>query len=249
MLDNNAPGIGHNSQMPYNPAVLAELEATTTDFMNASQTWLTLEEIETEEHAAQLADQINGLRGLWKKVDKARKEAKKPHDDAGNEVQAAFNPLLAKLKKAADALKPKLSDYANKKAEKEAEARRKAEEEAAREAAEAERAAREAEESGDLSAAVDADEQMKAAQKAREAAKRPANTSINSASGGGRTMALRKVKDVEIVSLRELFIALCNEPELHETLLRIATRRVRAAGYDDGPQLPGIKVILKEVIA
>lgn len=249
MLDNERAVIGANNPPPYDPDVLAQFEATAADFLRVTQQWLSLENIETEEHASQVTDQIDGLRGLWKKVDSARKDAKKPHDDAGKEVQAAFTPLLTKLQKAADALKPKLAAYASEKARREEEAKRKAEEEAHRQAEEAAKALREAEASGDIGAQVEAEEAAKAAEKAQKDAARKVDTGVKSASGAGRTMSLRKVKEVEVTNINVLFMALRDEPELQETLHRIATRRVRAAGYDEGEPLPGIKVTVREVMA
>lgn len=249
MLDHEIASVGHNNPPPYDPDVLAQFEATAADFLRVTQQWLSLENIETEEHARQINDQINGLRGLWRKVDSARKVAKKPHDDAGKEVHNAFTPLLSKLEKAADALKPKLAAYASEKASRETEAKRKAEEEARRQAEEAEKARREAEASGDIDAQVEAEEAAKAAEKARKDAVRKVNTGVKSASGAGRTMSLRKVKDVEVTNINVLFMALRDEPELQETLHRIATLRVRAAGYDNGEPLPGIKVTVREVMA
>lgn len=249
MLDNDRAVIGGNNPPPFDPEILASLTAKVEEFLEASQIWLKLEKIETEEHAGQLTDQIDGLRGLWNKVEDARKTAKKPHDDAGTAVQKAFVPLQTKLKKAADALKPKLADYASEKARREEEAKRKAEEEARRQAEEAEKALREAEASGDIGAQVEAEEAAKAAEKAKKDAARKVDTGVKSASGAGRTMSLRKIKEIEVTNINVLFMALRDEPEVMETLHRIATRRVRAAGYDDGDPLPGIKVTIREVMA
>ena len=185
MLDANEAGIGHNNPPPYDPEALSEHKSKADEFLAVTQQWLGLEKIETEEHAAQVTDQLDGLRGLYKKVDGARKAAKKPHDDAGKAVQAAYSPILTKLQRAADALKPKLGAYVEAKARREAEAKRKAEDEARREAAAAERALREAEASGDISAQVEAEEKAKAAEKAAKEAQKAPDTRVRSASGAG----------------------------------------------------------------
>lgn len=249
MLDNDRAVIGGNSPPAYDPDILAQFEATASDFLRVTQQWLSLEAIETEAHASQVTDQIDGLRGLWRQVDAARKEAKKPHDDAGRAVQSAFNPLLTKLQKAADALKPKLAAYASAKARREGEAKREAEAEAQRQAEAAKEAFRQAEAAGDIGAQVEAEEAAKAAEKAQKNASRKTNTSVKPASGAGRTMSLRKIKEVEITNINVLFMALRDAPEVHETLRRIATQRVRAAGYDKGDPLPGIKVNIREGVA
>lgn len=241
MLDTETAGMGHNNPPPYDPEVLAAHAAKVDEFLEASRLWLGVKEITTEEHAGQLADQIDGLRGLQKKVDEARKAAKKPHDDAGKAVQEAYNPLIAKLQKAVDYLKPMLGRYAEAKARAEAEAKRKAEEEARRKAAEAEAELKAAQESNDISAQIDAEEAAKAAEKAQKEAARKTDTGVKSASGAGRTMSMRTVKEVQITNINVLFMALRDEPEVQEVLHRIATRIVRAKGYDhETNPLPGI---------
>ena len=249
MLDQETVGPGHNNPPAYDPDVLADFDAKTTEFLKATQQWLELEAIKTEEHAGQITDQIDGLRGLWKKVDAARKDAKKPHDEAGKAVQTAFTPLLTKLATAADKLKPKLAAFASAKAKAEAEAKRKAEEAARLQAEEAEKARIAAEASNDVSAQIDAEEAAKAAEKALKDAARKVETGVKSATGAGRTMSLRKIKEVEVTNLNVLYMALRNEPEVQEVLQRIATRIVRAKGYEDGTPLAGINVVEREVMA
>ena len=72
---------------------------------------------------------------------------------------------------------------------------------------------------------------------------------MKSASGAGRTMSLRKIKEVEITNANVLFMAIREEPEVQEALAKAATRIVRASGYDKGKPLPGIKVNEREVMA
>lgn len=250
MLDRTAAGPGHNNPPAYDPEILKGLSETTTNFMDASQVWLDMEAIATEEHASQLTDQIDGLRGLWKKVDEARKTAKKPHDAAGQTVQDAFNPLLKKLKAAGDSLKPKLATYAEQKAREEeakrAEERRIAEEQTRA----AEAAKKEAEASGNIAAQIDAEEQAKAAEEAAKRAEQPVKTQVKSATGAGRTMAMRKIKEVEIENPRVLFLHYQNHPDVIDTLRRLATADVRAKGYDpEAKPIPGIKVTERNVMA
>lgn len=247
---NERASIGGNNPPPYDADILDDLESTATEFLRVTQQWLGLEKIETEEHAGQITDQIDGLRGLWKKVDVARKAAKKPHDDAGKAVQAAFSPLLTKLKKAADALKPKLADYASEQAKKAEEAKRKAEAEARAQAEAAEKAAKEAETSGDISAQVDAEEAAKAAEKAQADATRKTETGVKSASGAGRTMSLRRIKEVEITNLNLLFMHFRDHSDVRDTLQRIATAAVRSKDYDAATDpIPGITITEREVMA
>lgn len=236
-------GIGHNKPPAFDATVVTDLETTVSEFMSVTQQWLQLEKIENDHHAEQVNDQITGLRGLFKNVDDARKAAKKPHDDAGKVVQAAFSPILAKLKAAAEALKPKMAIYTQAKAAAEAEEKRKAEAEARAKAEEAAAAAKAAEEDGDIAAKVEAEEAQKAAEKQVKVAAKGPGTKVKSASGGGRTMSMRTEKTIKITNINVLFMELCDEPEVHETLARIATRMVRAKDYAERKPLPGIKII------
>lgn len=249
MLDNERAVIGDNSPPPYDLSEVAEFETNVEEFMRVSQQWLSLDKVETEEHASQMTDQISGLRGLYKKIDTARKAAKKPHDDAGKAVQSAFTPMLTKIQKAADALKPKLAVYASAKAEAEAKIKAEAEEAARKEAEAAQAALEKAQASNDIAATVDAEAQAKAAEEAQKAAAKPAKSNIKSASGGGRTMSIRKTKTVEITNINVLFMHYRDHPDVHATLSRLATADVRASGYDEGTAIPGIDVKITETIA
>lgn len=247
MLDNERAVMGDNNPPAYDPETLSEWDIKVTDFLKATQTWLKMEEIKTEEHAGQLTDQIDGLRGLYKKVDTARKDAKKPHDDAGKEVQAAFTPLLTKLKTAADKLKPKLADYATAKAKAEAAEKARLEEEARKKAEEAEAELQKAEAEGDISAKVDAEAKAKEAEQVAKQAAKKTETGVKSATGAGRTMSLRTIKDVEITNINPVFMRYRDHPDVHDTLQRLATAEVRAKGFEG--EIPGVKIIEREVMA
>lgn len=249
MPEENQGGMGHNNPPAYDTEVHAELASKVDDFMKATQAWLNLDKIETEEQAGLVTDQIDGLRGLYKNVDTERKTRKKPHDNAGTEVQTAFNPLLTKLKMGADSLKSKLAEYASAQEAKAAAEKAAAEAEAKRLADEAEAERLASLETGDISAQVDADEKAAQAEVAQKAASAPKKTNVKSATGAGRTMSLRTVKEVEVTNLNVLYMALRDEPEVAALLTSIATRRVRAAGYDEGKPLPGIKVNVRSVMA
>lgn len=249
MPDGSPAPAGHNNPPAFDPEVLSALSAKTEEFLEVTQKWLELDKIETEEHAGQVTDQIDGLRGLFKKVDTARKDAKRPHDEAGKAVQAAFSPVLEKLKRAADALKPKLAAFAAAKAAREAEEQRKAQEEADRKAAEAEAARKAAEESGNIGAQVDAEEAAKAAEAAQKDAARPTKSNVKSATGAGRTMSLREVKEVEVTNINVLFMHYKEREEVAELLKRLATADVRAKDYDPEKPIPGVKVTTRSVMA
>lgn len=242
--------VGHNNPPAYDPEILGDLEKRTAEFLEVTQEWIDLDEIVDESQAGLCTDQIDGLRKLWKEADGARKAAKKPHDDAGKEVQSAFNPILQKLKRAADALKPKVEAYTIERQKAEAAKLAEQEEEARKNREVAEALAKEAAESGDINAQVEAEEQIKSATQAeRDAAKGP-SAKVKSTTGSGRTMSMRKVKEVEITNINTLFMHFKDEPKVAELLKSLATAKVRSKGYDpEKDPIGGIKVTERSAIA
>lgn len=249
MLDENTAGIGHNKPPSYDLEAFSAHKEKVDEFLGVTKQWLDLEAIKTPEHAEQVTDQIDGLRKLWTKIDNARKGEKKPHDVAGQEVQDAFNPLLKKVKTAGDKLKPKLATYASEKAAEAERAKAAQEAEAKRLADEAAEELRKAEESNDIGAQIEAEEKAAQAEESKKLAAKKVTTQVRSASGAGRTMSVRKVKEVEITNANLLFMAVRDDPVVQEALKTVATRIVRAAGYDDGPALAGVKVNIRETVA
>lgn len=239
-------GMGHNNPPAYDLAAFEELQNDAAAFIAASNAWLKTP-IDTEEKAEKLSDQIDGLRKLYKRADEARKDAKKPHDDAGKEVQAAFAPVLDRVTKCADLLKPVLAGYLKAKAE--AEAKRKAEEaEAARKAKEeADRLAAEAEATGDIDAIVEAEERAKEAKKLEKAAAKPVSTGVRSASGAGRTMSIRKRKVCKIEAINAAFVSFRDDPKVADLLISLANARANSAGFEG--TIPGFKIEEVENVA
>lgn len=240
--------IGHNAGPPFSPEIHEQFTDRASEFIDASQKWLDLPEIAEEAHAQALTDQIDGLRKLFKKVEDARRDAKQPHLDAGKAVDDAFNPIKKRLEACADKLKKKLEPWLiaqRKKAE--------AEERARREAAEAERlaaeeAARKAEAKNNLAAQFEAEEAQKRAAEAEKLAKQKIDTNAKSATGAGRTIALRTVREVEITNIRLLFMHYQNRPEVADLLQRLAQADMRAADVDH-TKIPGIVVNERQVAA
>lgn len=245
---NDLPGLGHNNPPPYDPDVLRELGQRTDAFVKASDAWLKTE-ITSDTLAGQLADQITGLRKVWKQVDTARTAQKKPHLDAGKAVDEAYKPLLTMLEKSADALKKLADGYAKKKrAEEEA---RKAEEKrkADQIAEEARLKAMDAESSGSISAQVEAEEAQKRAAEAQKQAAAPVDTRIRSATGAGRTLAERRIKVVTVENYRQLFLHYQAHPQVRELLHRLATADARAASFPEGGTIPGCTITTELTIA
>lgn len=224
-------GMGHNNPPPYDQATLDELANDCAAFIDASNAWLKTE-VDSDEKAEKLSDQIDGLRKLYKRTNAARADAKKPHDDAGEEVQAAFKPILDRLTIATGKLKPKLAAFALAK-QKAEEARKAAAAEEARKAkAEADRLAAEAAASDDIESVIEANEAAERAADLEKAANTKADTGIRSASGAGRTMSLRKRKACAIANINLAFRTMRDEPKVAELLIQLANARANAADFD-----------------
>lgn len=229
---------------PFDAGKIALYSANVSSFCDACGAWKDLGRIETTEQSERLTDFVAGARGLVKKIEDARKAEKKIHDDRGKAVQAAFFPLLTKLERVLDEMKVMQGDWLRREdariaAEKAEKAR------IAREEAEAaERALAAAEARNDISGVVDAEAAMKAAEVAQAEAARTVKASAGSATGGGRTMALRKTKFAVITSPRAVFMHFEKHPDVMETLQRLANAAVRA-----GETVPGTEIETKETAA
>lgn len=229
MNDMTAP-LGHNLPPPYDPAVLEAHARSTMAFLDAAGEYLDLGTIETEEQAGRLNDFITGARGLYKKIEDARKAAKKPHDDAGKAVTAAFSPLLDRLERTVEKMKPMLGDYLRRKeaAERAEQARQRAEaEEKARQAAAlaAQAAAR-----NDISGEIEAERLAKEAADQAKAASREVKVSAGSATGAGRAVSMREHRSGEISNWNGAYYHFREHPELKATLQRLTDAMFRAAG-------------------
>lgn len=223
---------------------IALYSANVASFCDACGAWKDLGRIETQEQSERLTDFVAGARGLAKKIEDGRKAEKKVHDDRAKAVQSAYSPLLAKLDLVLNMMKEMQGDWLRREnarieAEK-AEAARIAREEA--EAAERARIAAEAR--NDISGIVDAETAAKAAEEKAAEAARETRARAGSATGGGRTMALRKTKFAEIHNPRACFVFFEKHPDLLDTLQRLANAAVRA-----GETVPGVNVIEKETAA
>lgn len=243
--DDAPPPRGHNNPPPYDPEAFAALVNDAKAFADAGGEWLDLKKIETEEQAQYLVDFIDGARKKLKDVEAWRKDAKRPHDEAGKAVQdAAAKPkgfLESSIKKALDLLTPYQVEQKRKREE---EARRR-EEEARRQKEEADRLAAQAAARNDIAGEVEAERQRKEAEKAEKAAQRPVTGAVGSATGGGRTVGLVTVRSAVIDSPMQVFMFFRDRPEVLDVLQRLANGYVRAASFDGKP-IPGTHTITEE---
>lgn len=245
MLDTDMAGMGHNGGPAFDPEEVARLDAAGQQFLDAAAQWLENGDLETEEDAKLLNDFMAGVKARAKIAEDARVKAKKPHDDAGKAVQAAFLPVIDKMKLANTKVQPLLTKWLQQQ-----EAKRLAEVERQRAAAkaaqdEADRLAAAAAARNDISGEVDAEAARKAANDAAKDAERLAKKSSNvgSATGGGRTASLRPVIEVEVTNVRVLFMRYMDRPEVIECLRNLAAREARQASFDVKTQtIAGAKI-------
>ena len=236
---------GGNSPPPYREETVKEHDAKASEFLDAAGEWLALQEITSEEQASQLNDFISGLKKRRTQTDNDRKADKKPHDDAGKTVQAAYSPILEKLKRAIDRVTPMQTAWLTKQDEIRREEARKAEEAARKAAEEAEQKAAQAASRNDISGEVEAEEAAKAAAAAQKDAERAAKSRANvkSATGGGRTTSLRTYVTAEVTNPRAAFMHYAENPDLLACMKTLAEREARAAGFDaEKDTIPGVKL-------
>lgn len=212
----------------YDPAKHAELAAHVDVFCDAAGKWLDIKTVQSAEQSERLTDFITGARTLHKRVEDARKLAKKPWDDLGQQVQDAFAPMVAKLDKLGKSMKAMQADYLKRESDRLAEEKRQAAIKAAEARAEAERLAAIAAQNNDISGQVEAEALLKAADKAVKQAAKPVKAQAGSATGAGRVMSLRKSKHVRIDNVKLAFAYFANAPEVAELLEQLATRAARA---------------------
>lgn len=238
---------GGNNPPPYDPDTHAALQKKVDAFNDAGKAWLDLKEIASEGQSEKLTDFVSGARKLWKEVDTARSDAKRPHDDAGAAVQNAYKPLLDLLTRLADKVKPLQTAWLAKLAreEEERKAALRREEEAKRKAAE--EAAAVAAATNDTAAEVEAERLAKEAADAAKAAAKTTTVKAGSATGAGRSMSLRTIREVEIVEPLQVFMRFRAHPEMLELLKRLAEREVRAADWPADGTITGAKITTRQV--
>lgn len=236
--------IGHNNP----PIVPEEIAAKAKDFNEAAKAWLDLKVIDSQERAEKATDFIDGARKTFKLIDTARKDAKKPHDDAGKAVQDAFNPLLEAITRAADGVKAMTAVWLKKENDRVAAEKAEAAKKAAAEKAEADRLAAEAAASNDIAAQVEAGAAQKAAEAAQKAASKVEKVGAASSTGAGRKVSLRKHYTCTVDKIGPALSYYREHPDVIALIERLATAEVRGQdGEKVAPQ--GFKLHVEEKAA
>jgi hypothetical protein len=245
MLDDVPAATGHNNPPQYRADIVEAHAAKANEFLDAGGAWLDLKEITTDEQSGKLTDFISGIKQVAKTVEEDRKQDKKPHDDAGKSVQAAYVPILDKLKLAISKVTPMQTAWLEK-----VEAAQKAE--AARQRAEAEAAARAAAEMerraqarNDIAGEAEAEEARKKVAQMKRQAERTANAPARStsATGAGRAVSMRTTWHAELTNPRVAYMHFAEHPEIKATLIRLAEQQARSQGFDPTKDtIPGVKL-------
>lgn len=239
--------IGANNPPAYDQSVVEQLNEKAASFLDVAAEWISKGELNTENDAQLLNDFITGVKKNKTEAETARKAAKKPHDDAGKAVQAAFKPISEKLDAAVSKVSPLLTAFLQKKeVKRQAEiARQRQEAEAAR--LEAERKAAQAAARNDISGEIDAQAAQHAADtlaKEAAAAAKSKGASISSATGGGRTASLRTTYSAEVDNVRAVFMRYQSHPALIECMCALANAEIRSKGFDPKSMtIPGVKIV------
>lgn len=179
--------IGHNN--PPEPTAFDAFTIHIGDLFEEAKNHLDGAGINTEAEAEAVSKLLDLIRTAAKDADKARVEAKKPHDDAAKAVQALWKPLLERADLAVDTCKKVLAPWLERKEA----AARAAAEAARREADERAQAAQEAMRQADISDLASrerAEALVKDADRAATAANRAEKTRAQ-ATGGARATTLR----------------------------------------------------------
>ena len=230
--------------LPYDPVVHETLRLNVEAFCDAAGAWLDLKTINSTAQSERLTDFVAGSRGLYKKVDTARDAAKRPYDEKGDKVQKAFKPLMDKVEKIGKAMKVIQADWLERE-ERRIEAEKRAAREAAEKAqAEADALAAQAAARNDISGQVDAEASQKEAEALAKAANRKETAKAGSATGGGRTMALRTQKYAEVTNWNMVLLHFKNDQRVRDLLQSLADAEARA-----GVTVPGTETKERKVAA
>lgn len=182
-------------------------------------------DVTSDDQEAALDGLMDDLRKAKKDADAQRTAEKKPHDEAGKAVQAAWKPLLDRCDMGLDAIKAALTPYRTARQAAKDEAARIAREQAAEKLAEAQAALRT---SDDLEARFDAEAQLEQAAKLTAVANR-----IDRSATGLRTYWEAEITDRKAALLH--YIA--RQPERFEALIQqMANEDARG----DRAPVPGI---------
>lgn len=202
-------------------------------------------------NAQEMRDHIGYGGKLAKEIDSKRDEEKRPHLEAGRQIDNAYKPLVSECDDVVKAMKRKLAAWMD---AREREARAKAEEAARklREAEEAARKAQEPEEEDDpfLAATAGATEHdVKATHAEAKTAQAEAMAAgrVSSAAGGFKAAGLKTVRKAKVTDWSALAAHYVETFEVRLLLEKLANADIRHA-KGAAVQIPGVEIVEERVL-
>lgn len=238
------PQAGHNAPPPYDAEVLESLAQQARDFADAAGAWKEAGPIETSEQAEKANDFLAQGRKLFKSVEDTRKAEKEPHLSAGRQIDKDFKTVTSIVETAAGMVKPLVEAFLKEQQRIADERRREEQRRAAEEAARAEEARKAAEARNDAVGMAEADAAADAAQETAKEAEKASSAKVGSATGAGRTAALRTKKVVTIVNDLAMLRHYRNHPEMKALLMKLAQAEARAGAAE----IPGCEIKEEKVL-
>jgi hypothetical protein len=203
----------------------------------------------TEANAQFVRDHVGYGGKLAKEIDATRDDKKRPHLEAGRQIDGAYKPLIEECDKIIKGLKQKLAAFLD---AREREAKRIAEE-ARRKLEEAERLAAKAEEEPEeddpFLAATAPVIDVKAAHVEAKIAEGQALAAsrVSSAAGGFAATSLRTKRSAKVTDWSALAAHYINSGELRATLQKLADADIRHA-KGAAIVLPGVEIVEERVL-
>lgn len=239
--DSARHGIGGNN--PPEPIDVTAIKEKVDERIDIANRWIVERPTLTD---ADMADKANGLKTqlleLKREVDKLRRDAKKPLEDAEAAIDAQFKPLIDLVERAYKAISDKLTAYLQEQqrlareeqARKQAEARRQREEAEAAAQAAAEEAKRTG---GDaLRAQQEADAKARLAAQAEKDAAKPVKVQLRG-DYTTKAVSLRTTWRAEVVDEKEALKSYGKHPVVRAAALKaaleLATAEAKVAKRED----------------
>jgi len=196
----------------------------------------------SDDNAGEARDLIGIAKKLAKDIDAKRDEEKRPHLDAGREIDGTYKPLVESAKYACSTLEKSLTEFIVEQKRKAEEIRRAAEAKAAEEAAKAKALADDA-----LLGESTAEAAQEAANAAEIATAKEKMAGNVKGSEGFRAAGLRTIRKATVTDQAKLIFHYHSHPDVMEVCLRLANAEIRAA--KGAPiSIPGIEVVETEVL-
>jgi hypothetical protein len=196
----------------------------------------------SDDNAGEARDLIGIAKKLAKDIDAKRDEEKRPHLDAGREIDGTYKPLVESAKYACSTLEKSLTEFIVEQKRKAEEIRRAAEAKAAEEDAKAKALADDA-----LLGESTAEAAQEAANAAEIATAKEKMAGNVKGSEGFRAAGLRTIRKATVTDQAKLIFHYHSHPDVMEVCLRLANAEIRAA--KGAPiSIPGIEVVETEVL-